>query len=80
MISAKPKKWPTKLIFIGEMDLDASYLHIHANATTALAFITIVDKIALLLLRLTFGTTPAPVEYTNISEAEIYIGNYLIRG
>ena len=38
-----------------------------------------VDKIAFLYLRLPFGTTPKLVEYTNVSKAATYIGDYLLR-
>ena len=71
MISLMRNKWPTKLIFIGKMDLDAAYLRIHLNATTALNCVAIVEKLAFLFLRLPVGTMPAPEEYTTISEAAI---------
>ena len=79
MISAMRSKWPTKRILIGKTDLAAAYSQIHANATTALAFIEIVDNLAFICLRLPFGTTHAPAEYTTVSEAAIYLGNDLIR-
>ena len=70
MISAKRSRWPTKRIFIGKTDLDAAYRQIHAHANTASAFIAIVDELAFFCLRLPFGTTPAPAEYTTISERQ----------
>ena len=73
-------RWPTKLILIGKTDLDAAYRRIHANTTTASTCIVIVDKLAFLCLILYFGTTPAPEEYTTISEAEIDLGNDLLWG
>ena len=66
-----------KRILIGKTDLDASYCRIHANATTTPTRIAIVDEIYFLCLRLPFGTTPAPSEYKNVSEAEIDLGNDL---
>ena len=72
-------RWPTKRILIGKTDLDAAYHRIHANATTALACILIVDKLYFLFLRLTFGITPAPAEYTTVSEAAIDLGNNLLQ-
>ena len=36
-------------------------------------------KIDFLCLRLPFGTTPAPSEYTTVSEASIDLGNNLLR-
>ena len=46
---------------------------------TASPCIAIVDELAFLCLRLPFGTTPAPAEYTTISEATIYLGNDLLQ-
>ena len=79
MISTMRIRWPTKLILIGKTDLDAAYRRIHANAKTASTCIAIVDELAFLCLRLPFGTTPAPEEYTTISEAAIDLGNDLLQ-
>ena len=79
MISEMQSRWPTKQTLIGKIDLDASYLWIHANATTASTCIAIVDELSFLCLRLTFVTTPAPEEYTNVSEAATYLGNNLLK-
>ena len=79
MISAMRSRWPTKRIRIGKTGLDAAYLRIHANATTALTCIAIVDELAFLYLRLPFGATPAPAEYKTISEAAIDLGNDLLQ-
>ena len=48
MISAMESRWPRKLILNEKIDLDTAYLPIHANVTTALTFISIVDEIAFL--------------------------------
>ena len=77
MISAMRSRWPTKIILIVKTDLDAAYRKIHEPANTASTCIAIVDELAFICLRLTFGTTPAPSEYTNISEAAIDLGNDL---
>ena len=79
MISAMRRKWPTKRIIFGKTDLDAAYFRIHANVKTALTFIEIVYELAFLFLRLPFGTTPAPVEYTTFSETAVDLGKYLLR-
>ena len=75
--SAMRSRWPTKQIFIGKIDLDTAYRKIHTNAKTALTWIAIVDELAFLCFRLPFGTTPAPAEYTTVSETTIYLGNDL---
>ena len=78
MILSMRSKWPTKRILIGKTDLDAAYRRIHANATTVLKCIEIVDELEFLFLQLPFGNTPAPAECTTVSEAEIDPGNDLL--
>ena len=78
MIPAMQIKWTTKRILIGKTDLDAAYCRMHTNATAASTCIAIVDKISFLCLRLPFGTTSAPAEYMNVSEASIDLGNGLL--
>ena len=72
-------KWPTKRILIGKIDLDAAYRQIHANATTTSTCIAILDELDLFSLRLPFGTTTAPEEYTTVSEAAIDLGNNILQ-
>ena len=79
MISAMRSRWPTERIIVGKIDPEAAYRQIHANVTTVLTCIAIVKELAFLCLRLPFGTTPAPAEYTNFSEAAIDLGNDLLR-
>ena len=79
MISVMRSRWPTKLSLIGTTDLDAAYRRIHANATTASKCIAIVNELYFLHFRLTFCTTPAPGEYTTVSEAAIDLGNDLLQ-
>ena len=70
--------WSKKRILIGKKDLDAAYGQIHANSKTASTYIVILDNLDFLFLWLTFGTTPAPVEYTTVSGAILDLGNYLL--
>ena len=79
MISAMRSKLTTKLILIGKTDLDTAYRQIHANTTTTLTCISILDELTFICLWLPFGTTPSPEEYTTISEAEIDLGNNIFR-
>ena len=79
MISKMQSRWPAKRTLIGKIDLDAAYRQIHANAKTVSTFIAIVNKLAFLCLRLPFGTTTAPAEYTNVSEVPIDLGNDLLQ-
>ena len=73
------KQMANKKILIGKIDLDAAYRRIHESAKTASTCIAIVNKLAFLCLRLPFGTTPAPAEYTTLSEAAIDLGNNLLQ-
>ena len=73
------RRWATKRTLIVKTYLDAAYRRIHAKATTAFTCIAIVDELAFLCLMLPFGTTASPAEYTTVSEAEIYLGNDILR-
>ena len=72
-------KWTTKRILIGKTYLDAAYRRIHANVTTALTCIAMLEELDFLCLRLPFGTTPAQAEYKTVSEAAIDLGNDLLQ-
>ena len=79
MISSMRSRWRTKRIRIGKTVLDAAYRRIHTNAKTASRCIAKVNELAFLCLRLPFGTTPAPAEYTTVAEASIDLGNDILR-
>ena len=67
-------KWPAKHILIGRTDPYAAYKRVHANTQMVATCIEIVGKLAFLCLHMSFGTTPAPEEYTTISVfAIVYI-------
>ena len=78
MIAAMRIKWPSKCILIVKTDLDAAYQLVHANAKIMSTCIKIVENPAFICLRLTFGTTHTPAEYTTLSKAEIELGNDLL--
>ena len=65
---------------MGKTDLNAAYQYVDANTKIASTCISIVGKLAFLCLCIPFGTTIAPGEYTNINEAAIYLGKYLLAG
>ena len=79
MISAMRSRWPTKRILIRNTDMVAAYLRIHANVTTPSTCIETVNELAFIFLKLPFGATPVPAEYTTVSEAAIDLGNDLLR-
>ena len=78
MISAMCIKWPAKRTLTGKKDLNAAYQCVHTNAKIASKCITIVGKPAFICLGMTFRNTPAPTEYTTISEASIELGNDIL--
>ena len=79
MISAMQSRWTKRRILIGKPDLDAAYLWIHANKKAASTCIAAVNELDFLCLRLPFGTTPEPAKYKTASEAEIDLGNNLLK-
>ena len=78
MIKSMCIKCPSKRRLIWKTDLYAAYHCIHANLRIVSMQIDIVDKLYLICLRLTFVTTPAPVDHDTVSEAEIDLGNDLL--
>ena len=79
MISAMRSKWPTRQILVVNTYLEAAYRRIHVNEITVLTSKSIVDETDFICLRLTFVTKPAPVEYTTVSKAAIYLEKNLLR-
>ena len=51
--------------------MDEAYRRIHANASTAVTCISIVDELDFLCLRLPFRTKASPTEYKTVNEAAI---------
>ena len=56
-------------ILFNKTDLDAAYCRLHVALAYALLCITIIGRIAYLLIRLPFGSTPAADEFSTISES-----------
>ena len=78
MIVAMRLKWPQTPILIGKADLDAAYRRLHVRGAIAATCISILGTMAFICLRLPFGTSPAPGEYTAISKAIMDLGNDLL--
>ena len=68
MIHALKIKYPSIPILLGKYDLDAAYRRIHTALKEACQCITIIDRVAFLLTRLPFGTTPAADCFNTASE------------
>jgi hypothetical protein len=60
---------PHKVILLSKTDMDAAYRRIHTAMSAAVTCMTIVDDIAYLLVRLPFGSSPAPSIFSIISDA-----------
>ena len=60
---------PHTTIWMNKTDLDAAYRRIHTNMQAAVTCITIIKTIAYLLLRLPFGSSPAPSKFSTVSDA-----------
>lgn len=62
------QRHPLLRILQKKEDLDAAYRRIHAASSAAVVLITILHDIAYLLLRLPFGSSPAPTLFSIISD------------
>ena len=70
---------PLIRILMLKIDLDAAYRRIHVTAKMALLTITIIKKIAYVLLRLPFGVANGPNDYSLISEPIFDLTNDVLR-
>jgi hypothetical protein len=63
-------KYPNTIIYATKLDFKSAYRRCHMHASTAVQSCAILPalQIALLMLRLTFGGTPCPYEWSTISE------------
>jgi hypothetical protein len=59
---------PALRILLIKIDLDAAYRRLHVKAAMALLTITIIEKLAYVLLRLPFGVANGPNDYSLVSE------------
>ena len=71
-------KWPLKYILIGKIDLDDAYRRIHKKKENPINIHSDHIKIAFLCLKLPFGTTPAPEDYTTIRNIALDLINDLL--
>ena len=70
---------PITQVFITKLDLDAAYRRLHVLASMAVKTITIIGKIAYILMRLPFGVTNGPSDFSLISEPLMDLTNDLLR-
>ena len=69
---------PTIRIFLIKLDLDAAYRRLHVVAEMAVLAITIIKKIAYILLRLPFGVANGPNDFSLVSEPIIDLTNDIL--
>ena len=72
-------KHPELRILITKLDLDAAYRRLHMLARMAVMTITIIKKIAYILMHLPFGVANGPHDFCLISEPLIDLVNDILR-
>ena len=70
---------PTIAILIMKIDLDSAYRRLHVLVRMALLAITIIKRIAYILMRLPFGVANGPGDYGIISETIFDLTNDLLQ-
>ena len=70
---------PQIRILLIKIDLDAAYRRLHVTAKMAVLTITILQKIAYILLRLPFGVANGPSDYCQVSEPIMDLTNDILR-
>ena len=70
---------PDVAILIMKLDLDAAYRRLHVLIKMAALSITIIQRIAYILLRLPFGVANGPGDYSTISETIFDMTNDILR-
>ena len=77
-IHSMRQKYPTTEILLSKFDLDAAYRRLHSHPKHAVKVITIVEKLAYLLIRLPFGSAAGPSRYSTVSESIMDLVNDLV--
>ena len=72
-------KHPNICIFLLKLDSDAAYRRLHVTAAMTVLTITIIQKIAYILLRLPFGVSNEPNDHSVISESIFDLTNDILR-
>ena len=70
---------PMERIFQTKVDFKSAYRRLHYNARTAVQSLTTIDGFLLLALRMTFGGSPNPSQWSDISELMCDLANDLVR-
>ena len=66
-------RYKKKRILQSKTDMDSAYRRLHAALKAAATCITIIKDLAYLLLRLPFGSSPAPSEFSVVSDVLVDI-------
>jgi hypothetical protein len=62
-----------------KVDWKLAYRQIHLRPSTAIRSCTSIDKLLLMALRMTFGGSPNPAQWSNVSEVMTDLANDLVR-
>ena len=71
--------YPDTRILMTKLDFKAAYRRLHTSSLTASQAVVIIDDIALLALRMTFGGAPNPSMWSDVSELACDTCNLLSR-
>jgi hypothetical protein len=78
-ISFLRKRRPTERILMTKVDCKSAYRRIHLQWKTAVKSCTSVDDLLLVALRMTFGGSPNPAQWSDVSEVITDLANDLVR-
>ena len=73
------RRFPGERLLLTKVDCKSAYRRIHLQATTALKACTDFTGILLVALRLTFGGSPNPSQWSDVSEVATDLANDLVR-
>jgi hypothetical protein len=78
-ISYLRQLYPDERILMTKVDWKSAYRQIHLRPSTAARSCTCIDGLLLMALRMTFGGSPNPAQWSDVSEVVTDLANDLVR-
>ena len=78
-ISYLRQLYPDERILMTKVDWKSAYRRIHLRPNTAVRSCTSIDGLLLMALRMTFGGSPNPAQWSDVSEVVTDLANDLVR-
>ena len=78
-ISYLRQLYPNERILMTKVDWKSAYRRIHLKPSTAVRSCTSIDGLLLMALRMTFGGSPNPAQWSDVSEVVTDLANDLVR-